>query len=501
MGLQFDDSKFDFLSDILRQRIEQCKCGYAAAYLTRLSGIETGPQEVQALAEQLTVAETYFFRNPDHFRAFTEAALPACVQARKEQYQLRIVSAGCASGEEAYSLAILIRERFAELSAWNIRIQGFDINSSIIVKAQRARYAAWSLRGTADGVRSRWFRADGRDFILDENLRSLVSFETRNLVEDAPDFWTPQSLDIVFCCNVTMYFSLDVTRAVIARIARAIRPGGYLFLGHAENLRGISQDFHLCHTHGTFYYQRRDASDLVNAVDAPQISAPVSPRVTPSLAAMAPDESWVDTIQRTSDRIALLAQNHGKPSAQIVNKSQPMTPPANSARVTIDGLESAMKLLHGERFNEAMDALDALPGQGKDDSDGRLLRAVILTNGGMLDAARQACKEILTFDEMNAGAHYLMAMCSEHAGNRAAAVEHNQAAVHLDPGFAMAHFHLGLLAKRSGDLETARRELTNAMPLLFLEDAARILLFGGGFTRDALVSLCRSELRTIGTAS
>jgi chemotaxis protein methyltransferase CheR len=107
---------------------------------------------------------------------------------------------------------------------------------------------------------------------------------------------------------------------------------------------------------------------------------------------------------------------------------------------------------------------------------------------------------LLTVDELNAGAHYLMALCQEHAGDRAAAEEHDRAAVYLDPFFAMPHLHLGLLAKRSNDTEAAQRELSHALTLLAREDASRILLFGGGFTREALTAFCRAELRAVGGA-
>jgi chemotaxis protein methyltransferase CheR len=125
---------------------------------------------------------------------------------------------------------------------------------------------------------------------------------------------------------------------------------------------------------------------------------------------------------------------------------------------------------------------------------------VLLTNRGELPEAQRVCQQVLELDELNAGAHYLMALCREHAGDRDGAIEHDQAATYLDSAFAMPHLHLGLVAKRSADLQTARRELAHALPLLAREDASRILLFGGGFTRGALVEFCRAELHASGGA-
>src|ERR1700692_1284968 len=106
-------------------------------------------EEIRALAEQLTVNETYFFRYADHFRAFAEVVVPNRIQARGHDRRFRILSAGCASGEEAYTLAILIRERLPQLASWDIKIHGIDINALMVGKAIRAKYTAWSLRDTS----------------------------------------------------------------------------------------------------------------------------------------------------------------------------------------------------------------------------------------------------------------------------------------------------------------------------------------------------------------
>jgi chemotaxis protein methyltransferase CheR len=103
-------------------------------------------------------------------------------------------------------------------------------------------------------VQSKWFRAQGHDLLLDKSIRSALRFNTANLASDDPELWQPGRYDAVFCRNVLMYFSPEQMRAVITRIARSLAPGGFLFLGHAETLRGVSERFHLCHSHATFYY-------------------------------------------------------------------------------------------------------------------------------------------------------------------------------------------------------------------------------------------------------
>jgi chemotaxis protein methyltransferase CheR len=157
-----------------------------------------------------------------------------------------------------------------------------------------------------------------------------------------------------------------------------------------------------------------------------------------------------------------------------------------------------LEAVRQERFADALALIGSLPADSNEDPDALLLRAVLLTNHGRLNESEEVCRRLLALDELNAGAHYLMALCREHDGDVKGAIEHGLTAIYLDPGFAMPHLHLGILAKRSGDDATAQRELAQALILLASEDASRILLFGGGFSRDALLQLCRTQLLAAG---
>lgn len=158
----------------------------------------------------------------------------------------------------------------------------------------------------------------------------------------------------------------------------------------------------------------------------------------------------------------------------------------------------AFELLRQERFQEALDFLRRLPPETTADPDARLLRAVLLTNCGEIEAAEDICRQLLDVDDLNASAHYLMALCREHAGDALSSMEHDRSAIYLDVSFAMPHLHLGRMAKRTSDWMTARGELQRAATLLLREDAARVLLFGGGFTREALIAFSRAELLSSG---
>jgi chemotaxis protein methyltransferase CheR len=481
LGLWFDDGKLEYLAGILERRLDASAEG-ASYYLNKLEAPPKSHAELSAVAQELTVGETYFFRHTDQFRALAEVALPERIEARSIVRQLRMLSAGCSSGEEGYSLSILTRQHL-DMARWDVAINGIDVNPKAVERARRARYSSWALRETPDDIQKRYFVADGREYVLAEAIRSSVRFDEQNLVGD--EQWAPESYDIVFCRNVLMYFTPEGARRAVSRLARALAPGGYLFLGHAENLRGLSHDFDLVHTHSTFYYRRRAGS--VSASLPFDLSSP------PAASARTPlpldwTSTWLETVQRSSDRIRALTE-------QAPTKLAPanVAPPVAALDLTL-----ALELLAHERFAEALEVLSHLPTDSTADADAVLLRAALLTHCGMLEAAEVACSELLALDGLSAGAHYLRALSRERNGDARAAVEHAQIASYLDPSFAMPHLHLGLMARRAGDRSIAQRELAQAVALLEREEASKLLLFGGGFNREGLMALCRSELQRLG---
>jgi chemotaxis protein methyltransferase CheR len=502
LGLNFDDTRLGFMAEVLKRRIDSSGTA-PEVYLDRLRAPQNSREEIGALAEELTVTETYFFRNMDQFRVLTEVALPDRVRAQQARRSLQLLSAGCASGEEAYSLAAMVRQHLPEATGWDVTIRGVDINRAMITKARRGHYAAWSLRETPADFQRHWFCVKGREFELDRSVRAMVTFEQRNLVEDDPSFWRPQTFDIIFCRNVLMYFVPEIARVIVDRLSRALVSGGYLFLGHAENLRGLSRDFHLRHTHDTFYYQRKQGDadgqppDIATMAWTDPTSSPSALLALedPLASVVEAADSWVDTIRRATERIQTLIEDRA--AAAPAAQRAPDRTPAACPRWDLD---RAVELLRKERFAEALALVGALPPESAGDPDVLLLRAVLLTQGGNLAEAARVCADLLALDEMNAGAHYLLAICREGLGDRQGAFDHDQVALYLDPGFAMPRLHLGLLARRAGDRETARRELGQALVLFQREDSSRVLLFGGGFSRESLVSLCRAELVACGGA-
>ncbi|HEY3175265.1 MAG TPA: CheR family methyltransferase [Candidatus Polarisedimenticolia bacterium] len=483
LGLSFDDSKTQELADALSARVRATRSSGASSYLTHLESREKSKEELRALASLLSVGETSFFRYPAHFRALAEVALPARMKAREEDRALRVLSAGCASGEEAYSIAILLSEQIGDADPWRVTIEAIDFNPDAIRRARDGRYASWSLRETPPEILGRCFAPSGGSFLLEPRIREMVSFEERNLLDDGPAFWRPESFDIILCRNVIIYFSPEAIQTVISRLSRSLAIGGYLFMGHSETLRGLSNDFHLVHTHDAFYYQKRQATAVVGIPAADSVLTRAS---FPRPASPEPDvEDWPG-----GGPVAPVggAANAGGHRAKEIPVSPAPSP----------DLSRATEMFRQERYGEALDLLRATPAETGADPDALLLVAASLAGGGELEESERICRQVLALDEMDAGAHYLLALCREQAGDMAGARHHSGAAAYLDPTFAMPHLQLGRLARRAGQVEAARRELGRALHLLAREDASRILLFGGGFRRAALAQACQSELRACG---
>ena len=225
MGLNFEGARLDVLASAARSRLEAVGVGLDEL----IRRIEAGdPDEVRALAERLTVGETFFFRNTNDLQAFVRVVLPDRIRARAAQRKLRILSAGCSSGEEPYTLAMLARQ-LPQLQSWDVVIKGIDVNPAAIARAVAARYTPWSLRQTPEATRDRFFKPAGREFVLVEEVRERVVFEQRNLVAEDDAFWVPGAFDVVFCRNVMMYFAPEVTRRVVSRIAASLTPAVSIF--------------------------------------------------------------------------------------------------------------------------------------------------------------------------------------------------------------------------------------------------------------------------------
>ncbi len=463
LGLQPDEGRARELLTVLTERAG----GDVEGYLQRLA-TEPGPEELRQLAERLTIGETYFLRHPTQLETLVSEVLPTLL---RQHSTVRVLSAGSSSGEEAYSVALLARESNGRVDISRLRLLGIDVNPRALALARRAIYSPWALRAVSPALREKWFqRQPAGGFALSPKLRDQVVFEERNLTADAPAFWAPESFHVILCRNVLLYFAPELVRQIIARMAQSLVPGGYLFLGPSETLRGISDDFELLRSGDAFYYRLRSGGPVPAAVHTP---APASqPARTP-----AP----VSTPSRGSSAV---------PSQPPARTPAP-APPAAPAQS--EGLDEVLRLLERERYGEAESRLESLPEATQ--PLGRLLYAVLHLHAGRLREAEKLGRELVMQGAERASASYLLGLCGEQSGDEAAARTRYAEAVRADPTFALAHLRAGTLARRAGDVATARIALRMALSLLPQEDALHLSLFGGGFGRHGLMQVGLQELQ------
>jgi chemotaxis protein methyltransferase CheR len=468
LGLSLEGVSTAVLAEVLTRRVTETG-GPCAVYLSELA-TRPSPAEIGTLAAELTVPETYFYRHVEQFRALAEVVLPQRVAAHEDRRRLRILSAGCASGEETYTIAMVVRETVP--ADWDVQILGVDANPDMIRRAEQARFSQWALRATPADLQRRWFSGHGDAVRLDDAVRRPVRFLARNLVDDNPAVWPPGSYDVVFCRNMLMYLTPEATAAVMALIGRSLAPGGFLFLGPAEVAYGRANGLDVRHSHDTFYFQRPQSPDRAAA---PPPDAP---------------GGWADAIGVAAGRIRTLTGSRQGGSA--------LRGAARQASDLAPDWDLALELLRDEQFAAALEVAEALAAHSPHAAAARTLHAILLIHGGDLDRGEAACRQLIEDAPLDSGAHYLLALCLEARGDAAAATGHYRTATYLDPGFAVARLRLGLMARRQGNGEAARQELGHALALLAHEDQERLLLFGGGFSRHALTALCRAELLACG---
>lgn len=523
LGLSLAQEPEKRLAELLAERSARTGARDERRYLERLENPLLCRKEMAILADALAVRESYFFRNHGMFDAIGDHVLADLDASRPRDQPLRLLSAGCAAGEEPYSLAMLLRE--TSLSTRRpVVLEAFDASAELVEQARRGVFSEWAFRELSNERRDRWFRQiDARNWRLDRSIVDAVRFSVRNLLDPDPAFWKPGRFDLILCRNVLIYFTPAAIQDAVDRLVRSLAPGGYLFLGHAETLHGRGRGLRLHHSRGAFYYQRElpgrgqrrsRPSSYEPATTSPPPSSPTSDR-----------DGWARRIHDFTSRIeALLPSRRGKgersrrsddgqlpsdESRSLDDRRRANLPggvlPSDVADDRFSGngadsterLDAVLRLVEGERFGEAL-ALTS-PDRSADSSrrELRVARAAILLMVGDVEAAGRLCRELLAEDELDATVHYIDGIRRKDVGDDVGAREELRAAAFLDSRFALPRLQLGILAHRQGDTVNARRELEHAVRLLPEERPGRVTLLGGGLDRSGLTRLALRELRNL----
>lgn len=482
MGLHFPRQHWDDLQRGLAGAAQEFGFDDAAACIDWLLAKPPTPAQLQVLASHLTIGETYFFRDGPTLEALTQNILPGLIRARRGREQrLRIWSAGCCSGEEPYSLAILLHQALPDLRDWQVTITATDINRHFLHKAVAGVYGEWSFRNAPAGLQERYFTrtADGRYAIVPQ-IRKLVNFAHLNLAQDVyPSLVTDtNAMDLIFCRNVLMYFTPQQTLTVIGNLHHALVEGGWLAVSPSEASQALFPQFLTVNFPGAILYQKSSATSPVTLrPEPPWLPEPAGDTASPGAPATDTASPWA----LPPAAAAPTAPPPAAPPEQPAPVDTPLTPGAVAQALYQQGL-----------YAEVVDTLLATLAEHAPEPPAFSLLARALANLGRLADALTWCDRWIAADKLDSSAHYLRAVILLEQGDFGHARASLQRATYLEPGFVLAHFALGNLARRRGHHGESDKHFANTLLLLQRYQAGDLLPESDGLTAGRLTETITS---------
>lgn len=271
-GIQWDASKTYLIENRLGTLLKEFQCADTGELVARIrSGKE--PTLKARFVDAVTTRETLFFRDESTFEALRHKALPEIIDAKERtpfSRRLRLWSAACSSGQEPYSLAMLLRELIDDIDSWDVQILATDLSPAALATASCGVYSDFDLsRGLPPVLRDKYFRKTPEGWKISESVRKLVRFETCNLLEP---FRNPGPFDVIFCRNVAIYFSLPVKRELFERLSQTLCRGGAIFIGASESLLGFGERWTpRAHCRGVFYQPNQHGNASENPATLPPV--------------------------------------------------------------------------------------------------------------------------------------------------------------------------------------------------------------------------------------
>ena len=421
-----------------------------AGYYARLASDEA---EFQELVNLLTINETYFFREPEQIRLLVDRLAPRFLAARAGQGPVRILSAGCSSGEEPYSLVMALMDRYGESVSRLFAFAGGDIDSTVLARARQARYGEFSFRGVPASVRSHYFDKDRQSYVVKPDVKKLVQFHELNLLADSQPP-ALQGFDIIFFRNVSIYFDAPTRKVIQQNLAALMKDEGVLVIGTAETLANDLGVLPLVEEGGLFYFVKGQPplpeappSQLRSQPVAPARILPAMPPATPAAPSMPPSATFVF------------------PDAWRPPEVVSTAPQALQTAL----LDSARQLTQDRRYDEALPRLDAVLAVEPAHTEAQLLKAHVLINRKAFAAADALAQQVLARDAWSVDALLLLGLAAKWQQQHEAAIRWFKQAVYTRHDCWPAHYYLADLYRNRGhsaDAEPARRAYRVVIQLL-----------------------------------
>lgn len=471
MGLHYPPERWADLDRAVAQMAAELGYADAGACMRHFLSTPVDRAEIETLASHLTIGETYFYREPASFEALSTLILPGLIQQRRNAYSryLRIWSAACSTGEEAYTMAILLHRLIPDIQEWNITILATDINPRSLRKAIDGVYGEWSFRGIDPEIRRTYFTPRGGRWEIAPHIRRMVSFAYHNLAEDLyPSVHNnTNGMDIIFCRNVLMYFSAARARQVVTNLQHSLADGGWLVAASVEGSAELFTPLVNIGLPDATIYRKQSAAPLVPFTLPPLPDVPPAP-----LPLMVPPPPLPPP-----------------PPPPLVVEPEPA--------VASTPLDRALELYQRGENAEAIGLLLSDPNLAADGKALTLL-ARLYANEGRLDLADECCRRALAVDRLAPERHYLLAMIRQECGDPRGAAEALKRALFLDPDYILAHVALAGLAVADGRRTEARRCYRNALTLLAMRDPAETLAESDGLTVGRLIEIVRVASAEVG---
>ena len=438
-------------------------------------------KQLEILACHLTVGETYFLREKKAFDFLEQKYLPELICKRRGKDQrLRIWSAGCASGEEPYSIAIMLLRAIPDIKNWHITILATDINSVFLKKAKKGIYTKWSFRNNPKLFIDRYFKKCGKnEFQILPEIKKMVTFSYLNLVKDTyPSLiYNKNAMDIIFCRNVLIYFSQEVIKDVTRRLYNSLVDGGILLVSPVEMSNLISPKFSRIYYSGFTIYQKDRRKKKVQSIEFLPVTRYLSKR-RPAL-------------ELSEKKIILPELKSNLPTGKPA-KTEAKQKEKQEIKPVISDYETALKLYTQGYYEKVENFLSGL--LEKNDENTKSISIITLlsrtkANLGNLEEARIFCEKALSIDKLDSSLYYLLAIIQSEQGNDEDAVLALSKAIYLDPDFVMANFFMGNLVQKMGNNNAGQKHYKNTLNILAKLNPEEILPESDGLTAGRLTEI------------
>ncbi len=474
-GIFLDDYRADTLHTSLSIRMKALRLNDYNRYYALLLNKDEGEKEFKQLLNLVTINETSFFRYAAQFDVLRNRILPEIIERKKETSRMiKIWSAGCSTGEEPYSIAMVLLEMLNDPASWKIDILGTDISQKALVDAQKGVYVKHSLRNTEQYYLKKYFKKDSDGHMhIDRKVMDMVRFNFHNLKKDPYPYLTMGGWDIIFCRNVTIYFQLDSVRQVIDNFYKGLNESGYLFIGHAETLYQVTDKLKPIELEDVFVYRRTRKHDLEREVSAAKAS-------------IIPLRNNTKNIREVLEKDSLKAEKMRIKDKKGISRSEEETICA-----------TAYKCFQEERFDECKALLQSVIENNDENMQAHLLRSQLYANEGRINEALGGVNKVLALEPMSPKAHFLLALLYEKQGKMDEAIRELKRVIFLDRRFALAYMNLADIYTAKKMHAEALREYNNAIESLCSSLPGEWEDFAGGFTSDVLVETCQRNIKRI----